>query len=142
MRELKFRAYDGEIEEFYYSNNTDYCTHEEDKEVRFIFVGNHIVANVYIQENTPVVTKSAYVITKIDQYTNKLDSNKREIYENDIVELEGVVLGDERNLTGIVKFIEQGYFIDTGKELVNLFDETAKISILKNIYENSELLEG
>ena len=135
MREHKYRAYDEEIGEFYYSNNTDYCADEEERTVIFVFEGNNIVANVDSLDDN-------YRIAKIDQYSNMLAYDKREIYENDIIELEGNIFGDERVSIGIVKFIEQGYFIDTGKELVNLFDETAKINILGNIYENSELLEG
>lgn len=77
------------------------------------------------------------------EYAGKKDIKKREIYEDYIVRREVGALGDEE-ITGAVVFDECSWWIENKKEqrAVPLFSETAIDTVIGNIYQNPELLEG
>lgn len=73
------------------------------------------------------------------QYTGLLDKNGKEIYEGDIVEVDGII-----NAKGIVKFIDGSFLVETfnGKNGWYLFSEVNENEVLGNIYQNIELLNS
>ena len=94
------------------------------------FFGNHYGANTDWAE--------------LMQYTGLKDKNDKEIYEDDIVKIDGFD-DDELNEHFLVKFEnESARYILSGNRLVYDFDNTYanECEIIGNIYENPELLEG
>lgn len=77
------------------------------------------------------------------QYTGLKDQNGREIYESDILEVESEGYPFKMNWKGSVKFLDGSFLIENlaGDDGEYLFDETREVSIIGNIYEDSEMLE-
>lgn len=122
MREIKFRAWDEELERMFYST-----TEQFDDSLSFRFK--------HFETDDPVYM----------QYTGLRDKNGKEIYEGDIVEQEllGNVPLDFGSFIGVVKFIDGTYMIENAEGTfgVELFSETNPNEVIGNIYENPELLE-
>lgn len=81
---------------------------------------------------------------EIVEYTGIDSEDGLEIFEGDIVKQEETLFGvvdTDLELTGVVKMLEGCWVIDSGKDSVYLWSETACHQILGNIYENPELLE-
>ena len=68
----------------------------------------------------------------VGQYTGFRDVDGIKIYEGDMVKSESESVDDERGI-GKVKFIEGGYYIDTGSTLISLFG----ISLLSRLNETT-----
>ena len=158
MENLKFRVFDENINDFYYSNQFDYCSHGEDRQAVFNCddKGNLIVT-VHTQER-PVGSTKKYVLNDIEQFIGISDDNKQEIYKNDIILLDSddgfylcqVVFGEiEDWLTGFylkkLKELEINLYPDYGKDLEffkTYNPEKKSFIVIGNIHENSELLEN
>ncbi|WP_342538481.1 YopX family protein [Sporosarcina sp. FSL K6-1540] len=114
MREIKFRAWDG-------------------KE---------------IHENVVIVDGRAFKNEKFAgkpmQYTGLKDENGQEIYEGDIVRRELSRPWEIKHfgqvITGVVKYLDDSYWIDFDVDATNLFCEIDPVEIIGNNYENPELL--
>lgn len=115
MREIKFRTWDKE-DGFVYSDKTNCC---------------HFDAVCYDNEN-------------IMQYTGLVDKNNKEIYEGDIIKLDGVCGDDgiyqiyyEEDFAGfaITKHIDKSSSESFG------YGESHHCEVIGNIYENPELLK-
>ena len=86
----------------------------------------------WIQECNDIIH---YKVDKntLGQFTGLLDKNEKEIWEYDIVDWGGAKL--------IVKFIDGRFFICKNYKY-DLFSERGEISVIGNIFDNPELLEG
>lgn len=83
----------------------------------------------------------------VGQYTgtNDTSDNKKEIYEDDIVDYEDQdIFGTSlKTIRGVIKFSEGGWIVDDEKNQQSIFlwSETAEVRKLGNIHDNSKLLE-
>lgn len=120
MREIKFRAWDISKKEY------------TDNEILIDFNG---IPHTRIKVNGKQVLAftSKY---KIERHTGLNDKNGKEIYEGDIVSVEGIVDG------GIFEIIWDKYcwngkdFWDSGQDYPShLFSENSKIEVIGNIHE-------
>ena len=112
MREIKFRAWDGET--MLYMNDGEH--------IADFFNHIHIKENIFGKDVT------------YEQYTGLKDKNGKEIYEGDVITgwtmAKEIVSYDERNAR----------FLPVWLQLWNDDIRDAKTEILGNIYENPELV--
>lgn len=129
MREIKFRAWDKELERM--------C-----KVLSIDLKNKRIVVYHELEDHPSNWLKLDRFI--LMQYTCKKDKNDKEIYEDDIVETElfGSAGYDTETFIGIVKFdkVRSEYRVinDKGYQILG-YNEWVKLG---NKYENPELLEG
>ena len=124
MREIKFRIFDKQEEEFL--NEEDYAIN---------FVGT-IFKACLDEEVFEVLDADMYIVT---QYTGLKDKNLKEIYEGDIIKY------DFNNLNYRIEFINAEFiarrFYENIEDLYPTeFDFGKECEVLGNIYENPELL--
>lgn len=72
------------------------------------------------------------------------DKNGKDIYEKDICTAEEILFPLTGTRTGIVKHIDGSYLLEDldGKDGDYLFSESAEITVIGNIHDNPELLQG
>lgn len=135
MREIKLRAWDKEENKMYY-----------DVQDTYDFMINN--GGCFEESFKDVLEYDNYVVM---QYTNCYDINGKEIYEGDIIRLEGV---DDREIGSTWEHIGKivykrgaffvcyfDYYADGDEELI--CDAQVEFgTVIGNVYENKELLEG
>lgn len=134
-REIKFRAWDKKEKKMYYDVQNTYD-----------FMINN--GGCFEESFKDVLEYDNYVVM---QYTNCYDINGKEIYEGDIIRLEGV---DDREIGSTWEHIGKivykrgaffvcyfDYYADGDEELI--CDAQVEFgTVIGNVYENKELLEG
>lgn len=134
-REIKFRAWDKKEKKMYYDVQNTYD-----------FMINN--GGCFEESFKDVLEYDNYVVM---QYTNNKDINGKEIYEGDIIRLEGV---DDREIGSTWEHIGKivykrgaffvcyfDYYADGDEELI--CDAQVEFgTVIGNVYENKELLEG
>ena len=134
MREIKFRAWDKKEKKMYYDVQNTYD-----------FMINN--GGCFEESFKDVLEYDNYVVM---QYTNCYDINGKEIYEGDIIRLEGV---DDREIGSTWEHIGKivykrgaffvcyfDYYADGDEELI--CDAQVEFgTVIGNVYENKELLE-
>lgn len=135
MRKIKFRAWDKKEKKMYY-----------DVQDTYDFMINN--GGCFEESFKDVLEYDNYVVM---QYTNCYDINGKEIYEGDIIRLEGV---DDREIGSTWEHIGKivykrgaffvcyfDYYADGDEELI--CDAQVEFgTVIGNVYENKELLEG
>lgn len=135
MREIKFRAWDKKEKKMYYDVQNTYD-----------FMINN--GGCFEESFKDVLEYDNYVVM---QYTNCYDINGKEIYEGDIIRLEEV---DDREIGSTWEHIGKivykrgaffvcyfDYYADGDEELI--CDAQVEFgTVIGNVYENKELLEG
>lgn len=129
MRKIKFRGR--------WNNQWVYGGIEINSTNGEVFIGSHLVKSLVEPET-------------VGQFTGLLDKNGKPIYEGDIVEQWhyydnfGKVDEDETHI-GAVEFTAKAAFMSKipnkyGLGIYEKFEQENRITIIGNIYENSELL--
>ena len=135
MRKIKFRAWDKKEKKMYY-----------DVQDTYDFMINN--GGCFEESFKDVLEYDNYVVM---QYTGCKDANGKEIYEGDIIRLEGV---DDREIGSTWEHIGKivykrgaffvcyfDYYADGDEELI--CDAQVEFgTVIGNVYENKELLEG
>ena len=121
MREIKFRAWNGELHEY---RTIDMNSGKQN-------LGMGFEATEGIGSNITTIYHSVGDV--IEQYTGLKDFNGIEIYEGDI--LQDV---DDSTIVGIVEYDEAFGEYDCGDN--NLYECTRDCLVIGNIHENADLL--
>lgn len=135
MKEVEFRVFDKERKTMLY--------HNDNIRIGFWLDGEINIATSSFQFNDYFINqdKNNWIVT---QYTGLKDKNGKKIYEGDIVKGISNNLFSMRNIKqyeiiwGIDKWHVKGTYFSL-QELINYCN--GNISIIGNIYENTELLE-
>ena len=126
MRKIKFRAWNNKLEKMFYSD-----------ECYFVFQEGKLIERD--GEN------SDYMLCRDDvvmQYTGLKDKNGKEIYEGDILKVKTYV----STRKGVVIFRKGQFAIKQDNNITFLlsdtyWEETERLKVIGNKYENPELLE-
>lgn len=143
MREIKFRAWDKENGEMIYSD-------KEYMDYQFVVNDNTVVCiNVEDYDDSFGYTQtSSCELDNIMQYTGLKDKNGKEIYEGDIVKIDGEFRDKE---IGKVEWIDnQANYLITwikigckcAETFGNIEYTRNQFEVIGNIHENPELLEA
>ncbi|KRL10748.1 YopX family protein [Schleiferilactobacillus perolens] len=83
-------------------------------------------------------------LVELMQYAGMHDKNGTDIYDGDIVRSEPTTPGDSDAMIGVVTFLEGSWIINDPRERIAepLFNETKSMTVIGNVYENPELMEG
>jgi uncharacterized phage protein (TIGR01671 family) len=134
MRDIKFRAWDEEIEEMIYSDKfDDYHAFSFNDNGRLVCYSwtDPLPSPDPLEPPQP----ESYEIKNIMQYIGKMDKNGKEIYVGDIVQAEGVSTVYE------VRYSEEdsGWYPFVSLRISGY--TSMVFEIIGNIHENPELLE-
>jgi uncharacterized phage protein (TIGR01671 family) len=134
MREIKFRAWEDDAEEFCYFTIGDLLFGTE---------GFNISSGLdRIKDMLEETSKNLSGDERIQQYTGLRDKNGKEIYEGDIVQMQdGIMRWDDRNGPLAVVF-EDGAFVPFGGQGEYSWEDGSDghVAVIGNIYENPKLL--
>lgn len=122
MREIKFRVFDG--------TNIHYINHEEGLQIAF---GSHHQSYSVWNEYEEVIDGDQEV-SVLMQYTGLKDKNGTEIFEGDIVQIEGPYGYYYRKIEFEKGSFHFGYVADG-------MCDYKEMEVIGNIYENPHLLE-
>jgi len=76
----------------------------------------------------------------IGQFTGVKAINAVKIFEGDKVDIVSkLIMCTENGKKGIVKFIESGFYVDTGKELIPCWSDSYQLIIIGNIHNTTKL---
>ncbi len=120
-REIKFRAWDSSFNKIIDEENRDY----------------HIYLDGCLSDCMDTnLFQSEYILM---QFTGLKDKNGKEIYEGDLVCIDGIYIG-------VVKFDDAAYYFKSNQDTINncwlhMFVSDVSYEVIGNIYENPELLE-
>jgi len=147
MRDIKFRAWNPELNQMEYCAPSEYWAIFNDKD--------SIVWGLYHRrENRRILTgdPNAYLNTPgiLMQYTGLKDKNGKEIYEGDVLSYFGDVCKNGEPKLGELEFRINEYEVgwvctfplgEGAGWTPNLYREQEQIEVIGNIYENPQLLK-
>lgn len=139
MRPIKFRAWDEEIEEYFYTNK-DYDDHwfnfEKGKLKAFGLTEPMPSGDPY----SPPEPK-CYELEESEQFTGLHDKNGKEIYEGDIIKR---ITTAEQLKTGVVVYYVSSFNIKFSERHMVFLDNNYEViyEVIGNIHEKPELLEN
>ncbi|CAK1254860.1 hypothetical protein R55227_BLOPHJLP_01669 [Fructobacillus tropaeoli] len=132
MREIKFRAWDGENNRVI--GSAEYVIDPYNGDV------NELVS--YNPEYEKFRLNKGAIL---EQFTGLHDKNGKEIYEGDIVKLHVVILSPDDKVGFIEYSPKYGYCINFGKAIARqeywAANDKHTIAVIGNIHENPEVLE-
>ena len=131
MRNIKFRAYDGDNNAMIYS---------DDRKNRHKYSFKADLFGLIKPQFAAFIDGDRYTIQldNIMQYTGLCDINEKEIYEGDILQA-------DNGARFTVEFYDGGFIFTDGEQVENLTERAiseVEFFVVGNIYENADLLEG
>ncbi|MCC3381924.1 YopX family protein [Paenibacillus farraposensis] len=133
MRDIKFRVWDKDLKRMHVCGDNEHDA--------IIFTDDNQALYYNFQNGEGSGEYGVYILM---QYTGRKDKNSKEICEDDICISEEVAYPLTGSRTGIVKYIDGSYLLEDldGKDGDYLFSESAEITVIGNIHDNPELLQG
>lgn len=135
MREIKLRAWDIKGNQYWGATEGDWKIELHDGLTPGLFIFNY-----ECEYGSWIEIEDAV----FEEFTGLKDKNGQEIYEGDIVRRELSRPWEIKHfgqvITGVVKYLDDSYWIDFDVGATNLFCEIDPIEIIGNIHENPELL--
>lgn len=133
MREIKFRAWDKELNRMIFQHDMNGTL--ENKEYLFSLNKDNVELLYYDKDYSAYVKHEAEIM----QYTGIKDKNGKEIYEGDVVRFRNKYISKVEHLNTqgfMIRFKLAGIY-----HCINIFSTYSDIEIIGNIYENEDLLE-
>ena len=130
MREIKFRAWDKQFNEM--------------ASIICLNIGDYSEDHILKTKSRPYTYNQQFHNITLMQFTGLKDKNGKEIYEGDILKINGFYDGLYNTLE--VRWIKNGFkcvgLINEKAVCETVYDYGFHEEIIGNIYENPELLEG
>lgn len=148
----KFRAWDKYLKKMFHNVNPIF---DADGNLDFIIYEyectGYNMTEIGIEKWDAYMAQEKGIPVELMQYTGLKDSNGVDIYEGDVVEFcdfdslrTGGNTSDKTRKAKVV-FIQGGYFVKDGDYEALLYDaliNDSDLTIIGNIYQNKDLLEG